>query len=53
MFVLSKAIIILHDKLKCVPEKNLRNTDVEKFVLALVRDYNSTIVARDTHQTSP
>jgi hypothetical protein len=51
--VLNNPIIILYDKLKLVSEKTVRNTDVEKFVLALVCNYNSTTVAHDTRQTLP
>jgi hypothetical protein len=53
LLILNNAIIILHGKLKRIPEKKVRNTDVEKLVLALVCDYNSTVVAHDTHQTPP
>jgi hypothetical protein len=52
LLILNNSIILLHAKLKRVPEKKLRNTDVEKILLALLCDYNSTTVAHDTHQTS-
>jgi len=51
LLILNNSIIILHDKLKRIPEKKVRNTDVEKFVLVLLCDYNGTTVAHDTHQT--
>jgi len=53
LFILNNAIFKLHENLKRVPEKKLRNTDVEKFDLALPCDYKSTIVAHQTHQISP
>ena len=34
MLILNNAIIILHEKLKKFPGKKVRDTDVEKFVLA-------------------
>jgi hypothetical protein len=49
LLILNNTIIMLRDKLKCVPEKKVRNADVEKFILFLVSDYNSTTVAHDTH----
>jgi hypothetical protein len=51
LLILYNAIIILQEKMKRIPEK-VRNTDIEKFLLALLCDYNSTTVAHDTHQTS-
>ena len=51
LLILNNAIIILHEKLKKIPGKQVRVTDVEKLVLALLCEYNRTVVAHDTHQT--
>ena len=51
LLIFNNAIIILHYKMERIPEKK-RNTHFEKFVLVLVCDYNSSILAHDTHQTS-
>ena len=34
LLILNNALILLHEKLKRIPGKKVRDTDVEKFVLA-------------------
>jgi hypothetical protein len=51
--ILNNLKFTLHEILKRVPGKKVRNTAVEQFVVALVCDYNSTTIAHDTHQTPP
>jgi hypothetical protein len=52
LLILNNEEIILNDKLKVLPGNNARNSDAKKIVLLSICDYNSTIVAHDTHRTS-